>query len=194
MSFYTKLSKHLEGKIPSSKLSLLPRSYNVLGKILILKLKPSLYAHKKKIGKAILGVLPCIQTVALQKTISGAKRKPKIEIIAGKKLTSTIHKEHNCRFFINIKDLMWSKGNKTEKLRMKNLVKPRETVVDMFAGIGYFTIIIAKHCNPKKIYAIDINPKASEYLERNVLLNKVRNVKILRGNCKDFANILETRV
>ena len=191
MSFYTNLSNHLEGKIPKSKLTSLPRSYNILGKILILKLKPSLYTHRKKIGKTILEILPSLRTVALQKTISGKTRKPKIMIIAGEKVTKTIQKEHGCSFFMDIKDIMWSKGNKAEKIRMKKLVKPRETVVDMFAGIGYFTIIIAKYCKPKKIYAIDINPKASDYMERNILLNKLKNIEILKGNCKDFAEILK---
>ena len=62
----------------------------------------------------------------------------------------------------------------------------------MFAGIGYFSIFLAKYSKPKKIYAIDINPKAIEYLRKNVWLNKVENkIEVLEGDCKKFSKILE---
>nr|NIO44248.1 methyltransferase domain-containing protein [Candidatus Aenigmarchaeota archaeon] len=68
----------------------------------------------------------------------------------------------------------------------------KETIVDMFAGIGYFSIFLAKYCKPKKIYAIDVNPKAIDYLRKNVWLNKVENkIEILQGDCRKFAKLLE---
>ena len=87
---------------------------------------------------------------------------------------------------------MWSQGNKDERIRLIKTVKPKETIVDMFSGIGYFSIFLAKYCKPEKIYAIDINPKAIEYLRKNIWLNDVENrIEILQGDCRKFSKILE---
>ncbi|MCD6477205.1 MAG: class I SAM-dependent methyltransferase family protein [Candidatus Aenigmarchaeota archaeon] len=187
MSFYLKLRKKLEKKIPKKELDILPRSYNMIGDILILKLKSE--KHKKKIAKAVLDIIPSAKTIVLDKGITGIKRKPKIEILAGEKKTITLHKEHGAKFWIDISKTMWSKGNKFEKQRLMKLVKKNEIIVDMFSGLGYFSIILAKKA--KKVYAIDINKDAIEFLERNVLLNKLNNVEILHGDCRKFAKLLE---
>ena len=193
MSFYTKLMNKLESTFSKKELSDLPRGYQIIGKILLIKLKPKLLKHKKVIGNAILSLFPYIHTVCLIKDIGGRERKPKIEIIAGcKKSTQTLHKEHGCQFLIDVSKVMWSQGNKEERMRLTKQVKPNETIVDMFSGIGYFSIFIAKYCRPKKIYAIDINPEALEFLRKNAWINNVENrIEILQGDCRKFSNLLE---
>lgn len=198
MSFYTNLRKKLKSRLNGNELELLPRSYQVLGKILLIKLKPELKRQKKMIGKAVLEMFPYIHTVCLIKGIKEITRKPDIEVIAGCKekkpvpSTQTLHKEYGCQFLLDVSEIMWSKGNKEERMRMTNLAKPGEIVVDMFAGIGYFSIFLAKYSKPEKIYSIDINPKAIEYLRKNVWLNNVENkIEILEGDCRKYADLLE---
>jgi len=67
-------------------------------------------------------------------------------------------------------------------MRIVKLVQDDEIVVDMFAGIGYFTIPIAVHTNAKKIYAIEINPDSYFYLLENIKLNRVNNVLPILGD------------
>lgn len=190
MSFYTKLKSKL--KLNEEESNALPHGYQIIGKILLIKLKPSLLRHRKEIGKSILELFPYIHTVCLIKEIKSIKRKPKIEIIAGCRNMQTLHKEQGCQFLIDISKLMWSQGNKEERVRIIKLVKNNETIVDMFVGIGYFSIFIAKYSNPKKIYAIDINPVALEYLRKNIWLNGVEDkIEILQGDCRKFAKLLE---
>jgi len=192
MAFFDKLKNKLENKLSVKELDYLPKGYQIVGKILIIKLDKKLLKHKKLIGKTIMEILPYIHTVCVIKDISKIVRKPKIEIIYGCKNTQTLNKEHGCKFLLNVSDIMWSQGNKNEKMRLVKMIKPKETIVDMFAGIGYFSIIIAKYCDPKKIYAIDINPKAIEYLRKNVWLNEVENkIEVLQGDCRRFAKPLE---
>ncbi|MEM5778395.1 MAG: class I SAM-dependent methyltransferase family protein [Candidatus Aenigmatarchaeota archaeon] len=192
MSFYENLKDKLSNKISKNDLVLLPRGYQIIGKIFLIKLKSNLLKHKKLIGRVILEMFPYIHTVCLIKEIKGLKRSPKIEIIAGCKNTQTLHKEQDCKFLLDVSKIMWSQGNKEERKRVIKLVKSKETIIDMFAGIGYFSIFIAKYCNPKKIYAIDINPKAIEYLRKNVWLNNVESkIEILQGDCRKFANLLK---
>jgi tRNA (guanine37-N1)-methyltransferase len=58
-------------------------------------------------------------------------------------------------------------------MRIASLVEPGETIVNMFAGVGCFSIVIAKHVNNVKVYSIDINPVAIEFMKENVRLNRV---------------------
>src|SRR3972149_7744046 len=164
MGFYEKLEK-LE--IPQNRKKFLPRSYSLVGKVLVLRLNKNILKYKKKIGGACLHILPYVHTVVLEKGIEGETRKPKIEILAGCKehdSTQTIMKEHGCQFLLDVSKVMWSKGNKSERERMMQLAKGNETVVDMFAGIGYFSIFLAKKA--KKVFALEINPQAVEYLQK----------------------------
>ena len=48
--------------------------------------------------------------------------------------------------------------------------------IDLFAGIGYFSIPIAVYSKPKKIYACELNPIAFNYLQKNISENNVKNI------------------
>jgi tRNA wybutosine-synthesizing protein 2 len=190
MTFYTSLRKKLD--LSDKELDILPKGYQIIGKVMLIKLDKKLVKHKKSIGDALLNLFPYIHTVCLLKGIKSVTRKPKIEVIAGCNSTQTLHKEHGCQFLIDVSQIMWSQGNKQERMRLVKLVKPKETIVDMFAGIGYFSIFLAKYSKPKKIYAIDINPKSAEFLRKNIWLNGVENkIEVLQGDCRKFSKLLE---
>ncbi len=175
------LSENLS--IPDSEKELLPSGWQILGDIAIVSLRRELEAHKKEIGNALLSLYPGCKTVLLDRGISGKMRQPDREIIAGSG-TETIHKENGCLFKIDAMRLMFSRGNLAEKKRMSKLGEG-ETVVDMFAGIGYFSIPMAVHSKPKKIIAIELNPVAFGYLKENIQLNKVG--EIIEPICGDCA-------
>ncbi|MDO9046070.1 MAG: class I SAM-dependent methyltransferase family protein, partial [Methanobacteriaceae archaeon] len=83
---------------------------------------------------------------------------------------------------------MWSKGNTNERMRIANIVGEGERVLDMFAGIGYFTIPAAVHSKAEIIHSIEINPVSYGYLNENMSLNKVENiVKPVLGDSMDIA-------
>lgn len=168
--------------IPGSEKQFLPSGWQILGDIIIISLRRELEAHKKEIGNALLSLYPGCKTVLLDSGISGKMRQPGREIIAGSR-TETIHKENGCLFKIDAMRLMFSQGNLAEKKRMSKLGKG-ETIVDMFAGIGYFSIPMAVHSKPKKIIAIELNPVAFGYLKENIQLNKVGEIiEPVSGDC-----------
>ncbi len=168
--------------IPDSEKELLPSGWQILGDIIIVSLRRELEAHKKDIGNALLSLYPGCKTVLLDRGISGKMRQPDREIIAGSEI-ETIHKENGCLFKIDAMRLMFSQGNLAEKKRMSKLGKG-ETIVDMFAGIGYFSIPMAVHSKPKKIIAIELNPVAFDYLKENIQLNKVgKIIEPIFGDC-----------
>ncbi|SNQ58947.1 class I SAM-dependent methyltransferase [Candidatus Methanoperedens nitratireducens] len=168
--------------MPDSEKLFLPSGWQILGDIIIVSLRRELEVHKKEIGNALLSIYPGCKTTLLDRGISGKMRQPDREIIAGSR-TETIHKENGCLFKIDAMRLMFSRGNLTEKKRMSKLGKG-ETVVDMFAGIGYFSIPMAVHSKPGKIIAIELNPVAFGYLKENIQLNKVGEIiEPIRGDC-----------
>ena len=127
--------------------------------------------------------LPYINKIVKLGQIHGQKREPEVEMIYGEG-TETIHKENYCKFKFDVSRIMWSKGNTGERLRMSKIPEDNETIIDMFAGIGYFTIPMAVHSNPKKIFSIEINPVSYDYLCENIKLNKVENtVEPILGDC-----------
>jgi len=167
--------------------NILPSSYQILGKVLLLKLNTKALKEKKKIASAILKIFPHIKTVALQKGISGELRKPSVEILAGKGLTEITHNELGCSFNLDITKVMWSKGNHFERSRLVNLVRPGELIVDLFAGIGYFSLILAKHTKASRIICLEKNPDSFSYLVDNIVLNKLHNVTAIEDDCRNFA-------
>jgi tRNA wybutosine-synthesizing protein 2 len=181
MRFKQLLAK--QAKLPEE---ILPASYQTLGNILLLKLlHPQAMKNKKKIGSAILRIFPYVKTVCLQKGISGEFRQPEIEIIAGQKNTVTEHKELDCKFRLDVAKIMWSKGNHFERQRLLKLVKPNEIILDMFAGIGYWSVILAKHKKVNRIIAIEKNPDSFDYLIENICLNKLLNVTAIQNDCRN---------
>ncbi len=181
--------------IPSDLIELLPRKWEMLGDVLILKLDERLDLHGKQVAKAyadVLGAETVLQDVG---GIVDEFRKPQVKIILGER-TETVHKENGVLFKLDAEEVMFSSGNIDERIRMATVCEKDDTVVDMFAGMGYFSIPMAVHCKPAEIYSIEINPVAFGYLCDNVKLNEVTEIICpMLGDCLDIApEGLATRV
>ena len=123
-----------------------------------------------------------VKTIMKINHIQGTKREPVYKILYGSE-TETINKENGCLFKLDLTKVMWSKGNNNERLRIAKLVGNDETVIDMFAGIGYFSIPIGVHSNAKEVISIEINPNSYNFLCENIKLNKLDNVTPILGDC-----------
>ena len=188
-AFKEMLMEELRGRLPERLLPLLPSGFQRVGHVIILSLRPELADHAELIGSVVMEKLPYARTVCRKvgPMVSPVKR-PQLEVIAGEPRTETVHKEGGCLFKLDVAKLMFSKGNVRERARMAEVVRPGELVFDLFAGIGYFTIPMAKTGRPALIYAIDINPLAIHYLAENVRLNGVRGLVVpVLGDCREVA-------
>jgi len=181
------LAELLGDEISSEERDLLPRGWFILGRVIIVKIDPKIEHLKGEIGKALIEIYPRCSSVLLDRGIDGKFREPNREVIAGSEETETIHRENGVVFKIDPMRTMFSPGNLKERMRMGRHGRS-ETVVDMFAGIGYFTLPMAVHSRPKKIVAIEINPVAHKYLVENVRLNRVEEVvEPVLGDCARLA-------
>ena len=124
-----------------------------------------------------------VKTIMKIDHIQGTKREPVYRIPYGSE-TETVNKENGCLFKLDLAKVMWSKGNNNERLRIAKLVGDGETVIDMFAGIGYFSIPIGVHANAREVISIEINPNSYHFLCENIKLNKLDNITPILGDCK----------
>ncbi len=161
--------------LPPDLKNLLPRRWERVGDIVLLKLPAALEGEKADIAAAYARVLGARTVVRDLGHISGTFRTPEVELLYGEG-TETIHYENGIYYKLDVAKLMFSSGNIDEKLRMAALDCRGETVVDMFAGIGYFTLPLAVHARAKEVIACEINPLAHRYLVENVALNRVQGI------------------
>jgi len=154
------------------EVKLLPTGYQLVGDIAVLNLHPSLRQHFPIIGEVAKKELKAASVCARTGPVLGELRQPQVELIAGKK-TETTHTENGVFYHLDLSKVMFSKGNVSERGRLAAVVRKGETVVDMFAGIGYFSLPIAKTGNPRMVYAIELNPIAMDFLKQNIRLNNL---------------------
>lgn len=183
------LSENFRKVLTDEEMSIIPRSYDMIGDICILQLPEKLQDRRRIIGEAFLESMKNVRIV-LNKTepLSGEYRIGEYEVLAGEGGTETIHREHGCVFKVDISKVFFTPRLSAERARVASLVKPGEVVCDLFAGIGPFSIIIAKKNPSVRVYACDINPDAYQYLVENIRLNKVEDrVKTHLGDARELS-------
>jgi len=162
---------------------LLPSHAKLLGGVALIRIRPELDHLEKRIGELALEFYR-VRSVYRVYGVEGVERRPALKHLAGEPVKDVLHKEYGCIFKLNLTKLMFCLGNSFERLRMAALTRSGEVVVDMFAGVGQFTIPIAVLSDPRKIYAIEINPEAYRYLLENIKLNRVEDkVEAVLGDC-----------
>jgi len=167
------ITEHLKGKLTEKEIEDLKTSFDIIGDIVILEIPENLQDQKDIIGEATLNFTKRKAIFMKKSAVEGVTRTRQLEHIAGKEITETIHKEHGARFKLNVGDVYFSPRLATERIRIANQVKDGETILDMFAGIGPFPILIAKD-RDVNIYAVDINKVAIKYMKDNIALNKLK--------------------
>ena len=196
---FKKINKNLKSYkeillIPDNTKQELPTSFDIIGNIILIKLENNLLNYKKKIGESLLQSNRNIKTVCLIRPVEGELRIRDLEVIAGEKRTTTFHKEYNLEFEVDISKTYFSPRLSSERKRIADLVKPNEIIVDMFAGVGPFSIMIAKYAHPKIIYALDKNKYAIIYAKRNIKKNNLLDkIEVIHTDAKQIQNILNQK-
>ncbi len=173
---FESIKKSLSSYIPIELLQHLPSKWEKIGSVVTIRVPVELNKYEEILGKAYAEGLHCSTILNEKEGISGIYRTPVVEVIFGSSNTETIHVENGIRFKLDPQKIMFSSGNLEERQRMATISNPNETVIDLFAGIGYFTLPIAVYSKPRKIISCEINPVAFKYLCANMVLNHVSNI------------------
>ncbi len=171
------------------ELALAPGSWAVIGSVILVDVGES--PRPEEVGESLLAMHGVADTVLAREGIGGQHREPEVRVIAGEDDTETVHREHGTVYALDLAEVMFSPGNKTERSQMADRVKEGERVLDMFAGIGYFTLPMARA--GASVTAIERNPASFSYLMENVMRNGVQDsVETYRADCRDvISNALE---
>ncbi|MFB6095079.1 MAG: class I SAM-dependent methyltransferase family protein [Halodesulfurarchaeum sp.] len=163
-----------------------PGSWAVIGDVLLVRFDEAC-ERREEIGEALLDLHGEADTVLHRGDVQGAHREPSVEVVAGSGDTETVHTEHGTKYSLDLSRVMFAPGNKAERARMGEVVEPGERVLDMFAGIGYFTLPMAR--SGAAVTAIERNPTAFRFLAENAELNGVgETVELLLGDCREVVN------
>jgi tRNA (guanine37-N1)-methyltransferase len=183
-----RLKQLLSEILPRRELADIYNSYDIIGDIAIIRLTETSRKYSQIIAETIMAVHKNVRTVLAQTSpVHGDFRLRKLEHLAGENKTTTIHKESGCLFSVDLKRCYFSPRLFYERMRIAKLVKNGETIINMFAGAGCFSIVIAKHSNAEKIYSMDVNPTAVQFMKENVKLNRVYDKVIpIEGDAKDI--------
>jgi tRNA (guanine37-N1)-methyltransferase len=169
-----KLTQALTGKLPAELLADVPGAFDIIGDIVVIDIPTPLKPYEKVIGDAILQTHKNIKVV-LGKAgdISGVFRIRNYTLLAGEDRTNTVHREFGCQYHVDLAKAYFSPRLSHEHERVAAQVQVGETVVDLFAGVGPFAVLIGKRQPEAKVYAVDLNPDAVDLLKVNVRANRV---------------------
>jgi len=165
-----------------STLSQAPGAYEIIGDIAIIDQHEE---NAPEIADILLQHKNIKTVFQAASAVSGEYRTRELLFIKGEKKIETIYRENECRYLLDVTQVYFTPRLSTERARVADQVKNGDKVVDMFAGIGPFSILIAKRFPGSQIIAIDKNPVAIKYLRENVRLNKVKNIEIREGDARE---------
>jgi tRNA (guanine37-N1)-methyltransferase len=182
-----RLTKILVEIIPSSELVGICNSFDIVGDIAIFRSTDKSIKHLSTIAESIMNVHKNVKTVLVQEgPVHGDFRLRELTYVAGENKTATLHRESGCLFFVDVEKCYFSPRLLHERMRIAKLIENGEIVLNMFAGVGCFSIIIAKHSNVKKVYSIDVNPAAVQSMKENIRANRMyARVVPLLGDAKE---------
>ncbi len=178
------LKSRLASKIPNN--IPLPSGFHLVGYVALVHIKNELAEYSEILGEATLEFDSRIKSVAVRTgpTI-GIERIPDYTLVAGDTETVTTHIEAGIKYRIDPLRLTFSGGNRKERIHTASLVQPGDSILDMFACVGQFSIPMAKK-GRAEVIAIELNPLAHRFLIENIRLNDVEDkVTPILGNCRE---------
>ena len=185
-SFEEVLSKHL----PKDIVPLVSKSFDIIGDIAIIELSPAAEPYERTIAESLTQVHTSVRTVFSKAgPIVDSLRLRPLHLVLGEDRSETIHKEHGCRFKVDVSKAFFSPRLSSEHKRVADQVAPGEAVVDMFAGVGPFSVLIAKRLDNVIVHAIDANPDAAKLIQENAKLNRVQDkITVWSGDARKVAS------
>ncbi|WP_297072594.1 class I SAM-dependent methyltransferase family protein [Thermococcus sp.] len=160
-------------ELPPELVSLLPKHWVQIGDVLILPLRKELEPYKRRIAEVYAEVLG-VKTVLRKGHIHGETRRPDYEVLYGDD-TVTVHVENGVKYKLDVAKIMFSPANVKERVRMAEVAKQGELVVDMFAGIGHLSLPMAVH-RKARVIAIEKDPYTFRFLVESIWLNNVQDL------------------
>ena len=185
------LRRALKGVLSVQESDSMVSAFDQIGSIIIIRIPAPLYHKRIVIGKALLDNVKVADRVFCQVSdVIGDYRIRNLERIAGCGGTTTTYRENGCIFLVDVENVFFSPRLSTERGRIAAMAKDGETVVNMFGGLGIYSIQIAKK-RSCIIYNVDINPYATKMCMKNINLNRMSGAVIpVTCDAKRISNLM----
>ncbi|VVB70185.1 tRNA (guanine(37)-N1)-methyltransferase Trm5b [uncultured archaeon] len=158
-------------------------SFEVVGDIAMIEDEGN---DAERIASALMATCKGIRTViAPISDVEGEYRTRRFRHVAGDRRTVTVHREHGLCYLVDLEGAYFTERLGTERKRVADQTRPGQMVLDMFAGVGPFALLMAKR--GARVVAIDKNPVAVKCLRENAIRNKVLDIEILEGDARELA-------
>jgi tRNA (guanine37-N1)-methyltransferase len=189
------VTKALTGVLPENKLAQVVRALDIVGDIAIVKIPEPIADERFLIAETLMNRLHYIKTVLRQVgAVQGQYRTRSLEWLCGERRTVALHREHGCIFAVDLAAAYFSPRLLHERIRIAELSRNSgvsEKILNMFSGVGCFSIVIAKKTSQTHVYSVDLNPHAIRYQLRNIRMNKANgSVTAVFGESKQIAEAL----
>ena len=112
------------------------------------------------------------QRLALKGEITGPERRPNTKLLLGESSWVT-HREHGINYSFDVTKSMFSAGNLPERGRIGDLDCSGETILDLYAGIGYYTLPLLARAGAAHVHACEWSEDAVHALKHNLEANNV---------------------
>jgi tRNA wybutosine-synthesizing protein 2 len=181
-----RVARLLRAGLPADLLAQVPDKWEQHGDVLVLRLPDALLPHAAEVGRAFAEAMGLRTVLHDPAGVAGELREMRAVPIFGDDPVAE-HVEDGVRFRFDASRIMFSSGNLPERMRAARLPVAGETVADMFAGIGYFTLPLAVHGRPARVVAMEKSPLSFRYLQENARANGVeRIVEPWLGDNRDY--------
>lgn len=177
----------LGGNFNEEELQMALSGIDIIGDLAVVKLPRAWERRGHEIGGLLLSRLKHVKGIFRQTTaVCRGEKVRGLEWLAGKEETTTIYREHGCQFRLDIARVYFSPRLSYERLRIAKLTTSGEVIVNMFAGIGTFSIVVAKKRAGVRVHSIDKSRVAFDFMAENVKLNGLNGAVVpILGDAKE---------
>ncbi|MCI4366005.1 MAG: methyltransferase [Thermoplasmata archaeon] len=142
----------------------LPRSFDVVGDIVLVRLPSELESRGAEIGAALLEFVPGARLVGQDRGVEGPERRRSVECLAGTGGWTTRHRENGLELEVDLQRAYFSPRLAREHARVAAEVRVGDRVYDLCCGVGPFSVTIARDGRASQVIAVDANPAAIHLL------------------------------
>ncbi len=151
-----------------------PVSYVLVGPVAVVSLDERLRGREREVAEQLLRSVPGIVAVYGKEETVGTHRVQRLRLLAGKPVEEVVYVEHGLRIPVRLGRVYINPRLATEHRRVAEMIQPGERVLDMFSGVGGFSLAASATGKPGLVVANDANPYAVEALVKAIEMNKRR--------------------
>ena len=162
-----------------------PVSYVIVGRAAIVSLDERLAGREREVAEELLRTVPGITAVYGKEATVGEYRAQKLVHLAGEQLEETIHVEHGLRIPVPLGRVYINPRLAMEHRRVAEMITGDDIVLDMFSGVGGFSLVASALGRGRLIVANDANPWAVSSLLRAIEMNRSKLKTPIIAMCSD---------